>query len=102
VVALPRREDGHRLGLSVGKIHGCAVVRNKVKRILREAFRLERPNLPGRFDIVLIPKQRPGKYPLDVMRQELRTLVAKIGSGKGRTRRPPTDRKPGTSGKRSS
>jgi ribonuclease P protein component len=87
VVALRRRDHGHRVGLSVSKIHGCAVVRNKVKRILREAFRLERPTLPGKYDIVLIPRQRPGKYDLQVVRAELRRLVQRVHSGKGRPRR---------------
>ena len=88
VVALRRREPGHRLGLSVAKAHGCAVIRNKIKRVFREAFRLERPALPGCFDLVLIPKQRPGKYRLEEIRAELRELVARIERGKGRKRRP--------------
>jgi ribonuclease P protein component len=36
----------HRLGLSVGKSVGNAVVRNRVKRLLREAFRLQQHSLP--------------------------------------------------------
>lgn len=88
IVAYKRREPGHRLGLSVSKANGCAVIRNKIKRIFREAFRLERPTLPGGYDLILIPKQRPGKYRLVEIRAELRTLVDRIESGKGRKRRP--------------
>jgi len=87
IVAYQRRETGHRLGLSVSKANGCAVIRNKIKRIFREAFRLERPTLPGNFDLILIPKQRPGKYQLDEVRAELRKLVGRIAAGKGRQRR---------------
>lgn len=47
-----------RLGLTVGKRHGGAVQRNRLKRVLREAFRLERPNLPAGLDLILAP--RPG------------------------------------------
>ncbi|MCA8956359.1 MAG: ribonuclease P protein component [Planctomycetes bacterium] len=88
VVALRRRDAGHRVGLSVAKIHGAAVRRNKIKRLLREAFRLERPTLPGQFDLVLIPKQRPGKFALAALRAELRSLVERVAHGGGRPRRP--------------
>lgn len=88
VVAYKRREQGHRLGLSVSKANGCAVVRNKIKRIFREAFRLERPNLVGSYDLILIPKERPGKYQLVEVRAELKQLVERIEAGKGRRRKP--------------
>ena len=73
--------------MSVAKAHGCAVVRNKIKRVFREAFRLERPTLPGRYDLVMIPRLRPGKYLLLQVRRELSTLLRKIEAGKGRKRR---------------
>lgn len=45
-----------RLGLTVGRRLGTAVVRNRLKRRLREAFRLERHGLPGGCDFVCIPR----------------------------------------------
>jgi ribonuclease P protein component len=45
-----------RLGLSVGRKLGGAVERNRIKRLLREAFRLSRPRLPSGLDLVLIPR----------------------------------------------
>jgi len=45
-----------RLGLSVGRKHGGAVRRNRIKRLLREAFRLERPTLPIGLDLVVVPR----------------------------------------------
>lgn len=50
-----------RIGLSVGKKCGSAVVRNRIKRCLREAFRLCRQDLPAGYDYVLVP--RPGRNP---------------------------------------
>jgi RNase P protein component len=46
-----------RLGLSVGKKLGGAVVRNRYKRVLREAFRLSQHELPEGYDYILIPRK---------------------------------------------
>ena len=58
--------------------------RNKIKRLLREAFRLERPQLPGSYDLITIPKKRVGKYHLEELRRELLKLVHKVEAGGGR------------------
>ncbi len=42
-----------RLGLSVGARVGGAVERGRIKRLLREAFRLERGGLPKGLDLVV-------------------------------------------------
>lgn len=84
LVVLRRREPGLRIGLSVAKENGCAVRRNKIKRLIREAFRLERPQLPQGFDFVCIPKVRKGKYALEELRAEFRELLQKADRGEFR------------------
>jgi ribonuclease P protein component len=57
----PREEgtsEGARLGLAVPKAVGSAVVRNKMKRRLRETFQSRLPELPQDQDYVLVV--RPG------------------------------------------
>ena len=47
-----------RLGLSVSKKVGKAVARNRWKRRIREAFRLNQQKLPAGLDVVVIPLAR--------------------------------------------
>jgi len=49
--------DHPRLGISVGrkKIRSAAA-RNRVKRLLREAFRLSKADLPAGVDLVVVPR----------------------------------------------
>ncbi|TVQ52397.1 MAG: ribonuclease P protein component [Phycisphaerales bacterium] len=51
--ALPNDRDHPRLGLIVSRRVGNAVVRNRVKRQLREAFRLSQHDLPTGYDLVV-------------------------------------------------
>ena len=46
-----------RLGITVPRAVGKAVDRNRIKRRLREAFRLHRAGLDPRWDIVLNPRR---------------------------------------------
>lgn len=48
---------GPRLGLTVPRAIGGAVVRNRIKRRLRAAFRLHRAKIGPRWDIVLNPRR---------------------------------------------
>jgi len=73
VYARANGADVTRLGLSVGKRCGNAVVRNRIKRLLREAFRRARLEFPCGYDVVVVPLGRG--YTLEEMDRRLRALV---------------------------
>ena len=48
--------DSLKIGFSVSKKHGNAVVRNRIKRLLRAALRENLPYIKNNYFIVFLPK----------------------------------------------
>lgn len=80
VFVAPNECDHCRLGMSVSKrTHGHAVRRNRMRRLLREAFRLEQHNLPEGLDIVVVPRpQQSLENLLPTFRKSLKRLTKKL------------------------
>ncbi len=68
-----------RLGIVAGRRYGNAVQRNRIKRLIREAFRRIRHDLPAGVDCVVLP--RPGADPTILqIRESLLTLAQRLTS----------------------
>jgi ribonuclease P protein component len=66
-----------RIGISISRHFGNAVVRNRWKRLTREAFRLSRAELPSGLDLVVRPR-RGATADLRAIQDSLRQLVPRL------------------------
>lgn len=80
-----RLHDGQnqnwRVGFAVTKKTGKAHVRNRVKRVLREFFRLHQALMPNALDVVVTPKRAfdPAVFGLGVAETELMPILRQLG-----------------------
>ena len=70
---LPNGTDVYRCGLSASKAVGNAVVRNRVKRRLREIVRAANV-LPG-YDVVVVARPAAAEVPFQGLRDDLLKLL---------------------------
>ena len=74
----PGGSETTRLGITVTKKIGCAVIRNRIKRFIREYFRLNRHNLKGPWDINIIAKKQAAQLGSDRIFASLNDLFQRI------------------------
>ncbi len=58
VYVIKNSGKGIRLGLKAGAKLGCAVKRNRAKRVLNAAFSQCLPHMKGNFDVVLVARHK--------------------------------------------
>ena len=77
VHAAPNGTGQSRLCISIGRKVGNAVVRNGIKRAIREAFRLSRAGWPAAYDLVIVVRPHD-KLDLADYQLRLDAVVTKV------------------------
>lgn len=72
-----RLQEHFRIGISVGKKIGNAVMRNKIKRHIREAFIYLETNIKPGFDIIIIARKPTVHMNTIQMKKSLSHLLRK-------------------------
>lgn len=68
-----------RVGISVSKKVGNSVIRNKVKRLIRESYRLNSCNFAKGYDFVFIARQKASSSDYKKIEGAMKHLMRKIG-----------------------
>lgn len=90
VILLDRGDaDPPRLGLVTSRKIGNAVRRNRVRRVLREVFRLQLERFPVGHDVVVIAREGAPALDSAAIRDEILAALAKRRPGPGATSRRP-------------
>jgi ribonuclease P protein component len=88
IAADPDGAAGPRIGLTVGKVMGKAVDRNRIKRRMREAVRKNLPTLTTPVDVILHPRRSVIDLEFALLEREVGTVFKTIQKLAGRMVRP--------------
>ncbi|MBR3561286.1 MAG: ribonuclease P protein component [Oscillospiraceae bacterium] len=72
VYARPNRSCRNRLGVTVSTKLGKAVVRNRIRRRLREVYRLAQGSMKQGYDVVLVGRRRALAAPYSELERAFR------------------------------
>jgi ribonuclease P protein component len=78
VYSRPNRRESIRLGLTVSTKLGNAVIRNRIRRRLREAIRLQEHRFRKGIDIVVVARAKALNAPFPALQQELVRMSEKM------------------------
>lgn len=73
------RRGQSRLGVTVSTKLGHAVVRNRVRRRLREIYRLNREKMPAGYDIIIVARVRAAETPYCKLERNYLRCLGELG-----------------------
>ena len=73
------RRGQSRLGVTVSTKLGHAVVRNRVRRRLREIYRLNREKMPAGYDIIIVARVRAAETPYRKLERHYLRCLSELG-----------------------
>ncbi len=79
VYVRPNKSRRSRLGITVGAKIGKAVVRNKIRRRVREAYRIHEGQMAPGWDIVVVARKRSAFASYGEIERGLLSLLDKLG-----------------------
>lgn len=74
LLVLKNRLERRRIGITVSKKVGKSVKRNRIKRVIREAYRLNKNLFPTSCDVVVVPKRIEEDIGYQTIVDEIREL----------------------------
>ena len=77
--ARKNRTDTNRVGITVSKKLGKAHIRNRIRRRLREVYRLNEDKFQPGWDIVVVARSRAITAPFDKLKEGFLSLAQKSG-----------------------
>lgn len=77
IYTLANKSGGNRLGITVSTKIGSAVVRNRIRRRLREAYRSVENNIPSGVNMVIVARTAAKDKPMPQLRETLVKLLKK-------------------------
>lgn len=78
VYAAKNHSDSNRIGLTVSTKLGCAAVRNRSKRLLREAYRLHEYEIQTGYDFILVARFRTTKAKCGEVQKQLMKAIREL------------------------
>lgn len=76
---IPAKRPYNRIGITTGKKVKGSISRNRMRRLLRETYRLREPSLKKGYDIILLGRENPEDIKRDRIDKDVVYLFKKAG-----------------------